>query len=217
MTKKQKALFAVNALKEKYPDGLCSLEAGNPLQLLIATRLSAQCTDARVNLVTPELFEKYKTVEDFAQADVADIERIIHSCGFFRAKAKDIVGMCRMIIDEYGGEVPDTIEKLTSLPGVGRKTANLIMGDVYGQPAVVADTHLIRISNLLGLVNTKDPAKVEAELRKILPPEESNNFCHRCVLHGRDTCVSGRPKCPVCELKTVCSHWVKNPQNGEKK
>jgi len=217
MTKKQKALFAVNALKEKYPEAICSLEAKNPLQLLIATRLSAQCTDARVNLVTPALFEKYKTVEDFAAADVADIEKLIHSCGFFRAKAKDIVGMCRMIIDEYGGEVPDSIEKLTALPGVGRKTANLIMGDVYGQPAVVADTHLIRISNLLGLVDTKDPVKVEAQLRRILPPEESNDFCHRCVLHGRDTCVSGRPKCPECELKTVCSHWVKNPQNGEKK
>ena len=125
--------------------------------------------------------------------------------------------MCRMIIDEYGGEVPDSIEKLTALPGVGRKTANLIMGDVYGQPAVVTDTHVIRISNLLGLVDTKDPAKVEAELRKILPPEESNNFCHRCVLHGRDTCVSGRPKCPECVLNSVCSQWVKNPQNGEKK
>ena len=217
MTKKQKALFAVNALKEKYPEGLCSLNAMNPLQLLIATRLSAQCTDARVNLVTPALFAKYKTVEDFAAADVSDIENLIHSCGFFRAKAKDIVGMCRMIIDEYGGEVPDSIEKLTALPGVGRKTANLIMGDVYGQPAVVTDTHVIRISNLLGLVDTKDPAKVEAELRKILPPEESNNFCHRCVLHGRDTCVSGRPKCPECVLNSVCSHWVKNPQNGEKK
>jgi len=217
MTKKQKALFAVNALKEKYPEAICSLEAKNPLQLLIATRLSAQCTDARVNLVTPALFEKYKTAEDFAAADVADIEKLIHSCGFFRAKAKDIVGMCRMIIDEYGGEVPDSIEKLTALPGVGRKTANLIMGDVYGQPAVVADTHLIRISNLLGLVDTKDPVKVEAQLRRILPPEESNDFCHRCVLHGRDTCVSGRPKCPECELKTVCSHWVKNPQNSEKK
>ncbi len=205
MTKKEKALLAVQALKEKYPDSLCSLNAENPLQLIIATRLSAQCTDARVNLVTPELFAKYKTVEDFANADVADIEKIVHSCGFFRAKAKDIVGMCQKMISDFGGEVPSTIEELTSLPGVGRKTANLIMGDVYGKPAVVADTHLIRISNLLGLVATKDPLKVEMQLRELLPPEESNDFCHRCVLHGRDTCISGRPKCGECEMNGFCS------------
>ena len=207
----------MNALKEKYPDALCSLESDNPLQLLIATRLSAQCTDARVNLVTPALFEKYETAEDFANADVSDIERLIHSCGFFREKAKDIVGMCRMIIDEFDGEVPDTIEKLTALPGVGRKTANLIVGDVYGQPAVVCDTHLIRITNLLGLVDTKNPAKVEAELRALLPPEESNNFCHRCVFHGRETCVSGRPKCADCCMNSFCSQGVKNLKKAEKK
>ena len=210
MDKKEKALLAVQTLKTKYPDSICSLNAENPLQLIIATRLSAQCTDARVNLVTPELFEKYKTVEDFAGADVADIERIIHSCGFFRAKARDIIGMCRKMIDDYNSEVPSTIEELTSLPGVGRKTANLIMGDVYGQPAVVADTHLIRISNLLGLVETKDPFKVEMQLRELLPPEESNDFCHRCVLHGRDTCVSGRPKCGECEMNGFCSHAEKS-------
>ncbi|MBQ6601006.1 MAG: endonuclease III [Clostridia bacterium] len=208
MTKKERALLAVNALKNKYPDSLCSLNAENPLQLLIATRLSAQCTDARVNLVTPELFEKYKNVYDFADADVEDVERIIHSCGFFRAKARDIIGMCRKMIDEFGGEVPSTLDDLTSLPGVGRKTANLIMGDVYGQPAVVADTHLIRISNLLGLVATKDPLKVEMALREILPPEESNDFCHRCVLHGRDTCISGRPRCAECEMNAFCSHYA---------
>ncbi len=213
MTKKEKALFAVNALKEKYPDAICSLNAADPLQLLIATRLSAQCTDARVNIVTPELFEKYKTADDYANADVEDIEKIIHPCGFFRIKAKDIVEMCRIIRDEYGGKVPDSIEKLTALPGVGRKTANLIMGDIYGAPAVVTDTHVIRISNLLGLVDTKNPVSVENALRKLLPPEESNDFCHRCVLHGRDTCVSSRPKCPECELKTVCSHWVKISRN----
>lgn len=206
MTKKEKALLAVETLKKKYPESICSLNADNPLQLIIATRLSAQCTDARVNLVTPGLFAKYKTVEDFANADVQDIEKIIHSCGFFRAKAKDIVGMCQKMISDFGGEVPSTIEELTSLPGVGRKTANLIMGDVYGQPAVVADTHLIRISNLLGLVSTKDPLKVEMQLRELLPPEESNDFCHRCVLHGRDTCISGRPKCGECEMRDFCSH-----------
>ena len=206
MTKKEKALLATEALKKKYPDSICSLNAENPLQLIIATRLSAQCTDARVNLVTPALFEKYKTVEDFADADVKDIENLVHSCGFYRAKARDIIGMCQKMISDFGGEVPDTIEKLTSLPGVGRKTANLIMGDVYGQPAVVADTHLIRISNLLGLVETKDPFKVEMQLRKILPEEESNDFCHRCVLHGRDTCISGRPKCTECEMQSFCNY-----------
>ncbi|MBQ3045082.1 MAG: endonuclease III [Clostridia bacterium] len=206
MTEKERALLAVDALKKKYPDSLCSLNAENPLQLIIATRLSAQCTDARVNLVTPELFEKYKTVEDFACAEVEDIEKIVHSCGFFRAKARDIIGMCQKMLSDFGGKVPDNIEDLTSLPGVGRKTANLIMGDVYGKPAVVADTHLIRISNLLGLVATKDPLKVELKLRELLPPEESNDFCHRCVLHGRDTCVSGRPKCTECEMRGFCSH-----------
>ena len=206
MTKKEKALLATEALKKKYPDSICSLNAENPLQLIIATRLSAQCTDARVNLVTPALFEKYKTVEDFANADVKDIENLVHSCGFYRAKARDIIGMCQKMISDFGGEVPDTIEKLTSLPGVGRKTANLIMGDVYGQPAVVADTHLIRISNLLGLVETKYPFKVEMQLRELLPPEESNDFCHRCVLHGRDTCISGRPKCTECEMQSFCNY-----------
>ena len=206
MTEKERALLAVEALKNKYSDSLCSLNAENPLQLIIATRLSAQCTDARVNLVTPALFEKYKTVEDFASADVADVEEIIHSCGFFRAKAKDIVEMSKKMISDFGGNVPDNIEDLTSLPGVGRKTANLIMGDVYGKPAVVADTHLIRISNLLGLVATKDPFKVEMRLRELLPPEESNDFCHRCVLHGRDTCVSGRPKCDDCVMNSFCRH-----------
>lgn len=206
MTKKERALLAVEALKRKYPDSICSLNAENPLQLIIATRLSAQCTDARVNLVTPALFEKYKTVEDFANADIADVEELVHSCGFYRAKARDIIGMCQKMISDFGGEVPDTIEKLTSLPGVGRKTANLIMGDVYKQPAVVADTHLIRISNLLGLVETKDPFKVEMQLRKILPEEESNDFCHRCVLHGRDTCVSGRPKCGECGMQGFCKY-----------
>lgn len=208
LTEKERAILAVEALKKKYPDSLCSLNAENPLQLIIATRLSAQCTDARVNLVTPELFDKYKTIEDFAAADVTDIERIVHSCGFFRAKARDIIGMCQKMISDFDGKVPDNIDDLTSLPGVGRKTANLIMGDVYGKPAVVADTHLIRISNLLGLVSTKDPFKVEMKLRDILPPEESNDFCHRCVLHGRDTCVSGRPKCGECEMNGFCKHFT---------
>ncbi len=212
MNEREIALLAVDALKDRYPDSLCSLNAENPLQLIIATRLSAQCTDARVNLVTPTLFEKYNTVEDFASADVADVEKIIHSCGFFRAKARDIVEMCKKMISDFGGNVPDNIDDLTSLPGVGRKTANLIMGDVYGKPAVVADTHLIRISNLLGLVSTKDPFKVEMKLRELLPPEESNDFCHRCVLHGRDTCVSGRPKCSECVMNSFCSYALRRTE-----
>ena len=204
MTKKLIAINAVEALKKEYPDSICSLEAGNPFELLIATRLSAQCTDARVNLVTPALFGKYKTIEEYAAADVDDIAEIIHSCGFFRQKSKDIVGIAQKIISDFGGKVPDNIEDLTSLPGVGRKTANLICGDVYGKPAVVADTHLIRISNRLGLVSTKDPYKVEIELKKLLPPEESNDFCHRCVLHGRAVCDSRKPKCDICTMADFC-------------
>ena len=204
MTKKQRALLCVEALKKEYPDAICSLNYKNDFQLLVATRLSAQCTDARVNIVTPALFEKYPTVEAFAEADVADVEEIIRSCGFYRTKAKDIIGMAQKILSDFGGMVPDNIEDLTSLPGVGRKTANLICGDIYGNPAVVADTHLIRISNLLGLVETKDPFKVETALRKLLPPEESNDFCHRCVLHGRAVCVARRPACEKCCMADFC-------------
>ena len=205
MNKKEKALLAVEALKKEYPDALCSLTAANEFELLVATRLSAQCTDARVNIVTPALFERYKTLEDYAGADVEEVENYIRSCGFYHTKAKDIIGMAQQIIERFDGKVPDNIEDLTSLPGVGRKTANLICGDVYGKPAVVADTHLIRITNLLGLVKTKDPAKVETELKKILPPEESNDFCHRCVLHGRAVCIARRPKCPDCCMADFCS------------
>lgn len=206
MTKKQKAAACVEALKGEYTEALCSLNADNPLQLIIATRLSAQCTDARVNLVTPVLFEKYKTLEDFCNAKLEDVEEIVHSCGFYHAKAKDIIEMSKQIRDNFGGVVPDTIEELTTLSGVGRKTANLIIGDVYKKPAVVADTHLIRITNLLGLVDTKDPKKVETELKKLLPPEESNDFCHRCVLHGRKVCISSRPKCGECVMKEYCKY-----------
>ncbi len=206
MNKKEKALFCVEQLKKDYPEAICSLDAKNPIQLIIATRLSAQCTDARVNLVTPALFEKYPSLEDFANARVEEVEEIVRPCGFFRTKAKDIVEMCKMIRDEFGGTLPDSIEELTRLPGVGRKTANLIVGDVYKKPAVVADTHLIRISNKLGLVKTKDPLKVELELKKLLPPEESNDFCHRCVLHGRAVCDARKPKCEICSMAEVCEN-----------
>lgn len=208
MTKKQIALNAVEALKKEYPDAICSLTADTPFELLIATRLSAQCTDARVNLVTPALFEKYRTLKDYAQADVEDVAEIIHSCGFFRQKSKDIVGMAQKILSDFDGKVPDNIEDLTTLPGVGRKTANLICGDVYGKPAVVADTHLIRISNRLGLVATKDPYKVEIELKKLLPPEESNDFCHRAVLHGRAICDARKPKCDICPMTQFCKKKI---------
>ncbi|MGN0567668.1 MAG: endonuclease III [Acutalibacteraceae bacterium] len=210
MTEKQKAALAVAALEKEYPDALCSLTETEPYRLLIAVRLSAQCTDARVNLVTPVLFERFPTLEELALAPVEEVEEIIHSCGFFRAKARDIVGMCRMLVEQYDKKVPDSIEELLKLPGVGRKTANLICGDVYGKPAIVADTHLIRISNLLGLVDTKDPAKVEAQLKKIVEPEKSNDFCHRCVLHGRAVCVARRPDCPRCVMKDFCSYALKN-------
>lgn len=205
MDKKERALFAVNALKAEYPEGICSLVADDPFRLLVATRLSAQCTDARVNLVTPALFAEFGTPQTMADAPVGRVEDLIRSCGFYHTKARDLIAMAQKLVAEHGGRVPDTIEALTALPGVGRKTANLICGDVYGTPGVVvADTHLIRITNLLGLVHTKDPYKVELALRDILPPEESNDFCHRCVLHGRAVCIARRPQCAVCCLQSVC-------------
>ena len=204
MTKKERASLCVEALKKDYPEAICSLDYSDPLQLLIATRLSAQCTDARVNLVTPALFEKYPDLDSFCEANVEDVENLIHSCGFYHGKARDIVGMAQKIKSDFGGKVPNTLEDLTSLPGVGRKTANLIMGDVYHQPAIVADTHLIRITNLLGLVETKDPKKVEMELKKIITPEESSDFCHRMVLHGRAVCIARRPQCEKCCMKEYC-------------
>lgn len=210
MKKEEKAILAVNALKKEYPEALCSLNAGNEFELLVATRLSAQCTDARVNIVTPELFGKYKTLEDYASADLVDVEAIVRPCGFYHNKAKDIIGMAQMILERFGGRVPDNIEDLTKLPGVGRKTANLICGDIYGKPAVVADTHLIRITNLLGLINTKNPEIAERELKKLLPPEESNDFCHRCVLHGRAVCIARRPKCNECCMAEFCSFKKQN-------
>ena len=209
MTKKERARLLVDALKNEYPDAICSLTAENPFELLVATRLSAQCTDARVNLVTPALFAKYRTLDDYVNADVKDIEDIIHSCGFYHGKARDIIEMARGVRDRFGGIVPDNIDDLTSLQGVGRKTANLIVGDVYGKPAVVADTHLIRLTNRMGLVDTKDPKKVETELRKILPPEESNDFCHRCVLHGRAVCTARKAYCEKCVANEYCKKIIK--------
>lgn len=201
----------VNGLKELYPDGVCSLDYRKDYELLFSVRLAAQCTDERVNKVTPALYARFPTLEALAEADIAEVERYIHSTGFFRAKAKDIVLASQMLLRDYGGRVPDTMEELLKLPGVGRKTANLILGDVYHTPGVVvADTHCIRISGLLGLTDgTKDPGKVEQQLRAILPPEESNDFCHRLVLHGRAVCMARKPDCPNCTLRPWCDFFRK--------
>ena len=204
ITIQERALLAVDALKKEYPDALCSLEYTDPLQLLIATRLAAQCTDARVNLVTPALFARFPTLEAFCEGTEEEIGELIHSCGFFRAKARDILGACRKIRDDFGGQVPDNMEDLLSLPGVGRKTANLLLGDVFHKPAVVTDTHCIRISGRLGLTANKAPDKVEKDLRALLPPEESNDFCHRLVLHGRAVCTARSAKCGACSLAEFC-------------
>lgn len=202
----------VEELKKLYPEGLCSLEYKKDYELLFSVRLAAQCTDERVNKITPALYARFPTLESLAQADVAEVEEYVHSTGFFRAKARDIVLASQMLLRDYGGKVPDTMEELLKLPGVGRKTANLILGDVYHVPGVVvADTHCIRITGLLGLTDgTKDPGKVEAQLRQVLPPEESNNFCHRMVLHGRAVCIARRPQCESCTLRPWCDHYTKS-------
>ena len=204
MTKKQQAVWAVEALKKECPDAICSLTYTEPLQLLIATRLSAQCTDARVNLVTPALFERFPTLDAFCDGPVEDIEEIIRSCGLYKTKARDIYAMCNKLRSDYHGVVPDTVEELTKLPGVGRKTANLVVGDIYHKPAVVTDTHCIRICGRLGLSEGKDPLKVEKQLREVLPMEEANDFCHRLVLHGRAVCDARKPKCDICCMRTFC-------------
>lgn len=204
MTNKERAKLAMDAMDKEYPEAACSLKSEDPLQLLIATRLSAQCTDARVNLVTPVLFSKYKTVEDFASADIDDVGEIIKSCGLYKTKSRDIVMMARMILSDFGGKVPDNMDDLLKLPGIGRKTANLILGDVFGQPSVVTDTHLIRITNRLGLVDTKDPYKVEMQLRKLLDLSRSGTFCHQIVWHGRKVCTARAPKCGECCMASFC-------------
>ena len=195
----------IETLKEIYPDGLCSLEYEKDYELLFAVRLSAQCTDARVNMVTPALFARFPTLESFAEADPKEVGEYIHSCGFYNGKAKDLVNCAKMLLERHGGKVPGTMEELVALPGVGRKTANLILGDVYNQPAYVCDTHCIRITGRLGITDgSKDPLQVERQLREALPPRESSNFCHRMVLFGRDICTARSPKCEGCPLKKDC-------------
>ena len=187
MNKNELTAEIIRRLEQVYPDALCSLTYEKPHELMIAGRLSAQCTDARVNIVTKELFARYKSIEDFANADVDEVAEIVKPCGLYKTKAKSIVGMCRQIMQDFGGEIPDTIEQLTKLEGIGRKTANLVLGDVFHKPAVVCDTHCIRICGRLGLTKNKEPQKVETDLRKILPPEKSSDFCHRMVLSAESS------------------------------
>lgn len=204
MDKKTRIIKAIEALEKLYPDAICSLDYADAFQLLIATRLSAQCTDARVNIVTPALFEKYPTAKAMSKAEISDVEQLIKTCGLYKTKAKDLVGIAKMIMSDFDGQIPDTIEQLIKLPGVGRKTANLVCGDVYGKPAVVTDTHFIRLCNRLGLVNTTDPLKVENAMRKLLPPDKSNDFCHRSVLFGRDICTARKTYCERCPISEFC-------------
>ncbi len=208
MKKKDIAINAVEALKKEYPKAICSLEYSDPWQLLVATRLAAQCTDARVNLVTPALFARFPDAQSMAQADVREVAELIHSCGFYRTKSQDLVEFSKTIVNEFDGKVPDTIEELTTLQGIGRKTANLIVGDIYGKPAVVVDTHCIRITRRLGLHEEKDAGKIEKILKALLPPEESNDFCHRLVLHGRAVCKAPKPKCDECCMNSFCKKKI---------
>ena len=194
----------IKGLEELYPEAECSLDYVDPLQLLISTQLAAQCTDARVNLVTPALFARYPDAKAFAHADIHELEELIKSTGFYHNKAKNIIACCQRLCEVYGGQVPDTMEDLLSLAGVGRKTANLVLGDAFGQPAVVVDTHCIRLSGRLGLTAHKEQEKIEKDLRRILPPDKSNDFCHRLVLHGRAVCNARKPKCDICTLYGLC-------------
>ena len=204
MTEKKLAAEVISRLKSEYPEVKCALIYEKPHELLIATRLSAQCTDKRVNMVTPALFKRFPTIEAFAQADIAEVEEYIKSCGLYHTKARDIIEMCRQLRDIYGGIVPDSIDELVKLTGVGRKTANLVVGDLYEKPAIVCDTHVIRLSNRIGLAQGKDPVRVEKRLRAIIPPNESLALCHRLVNHGRLVCSARSPKCQSCVLSDIC-------------
>ena len=210
MKKQEIADLACAELEKLYPGTPCTLDYGEPYQLMMATRLAAQCTDARVNVVTKTLFKKYPTLQAFADADLAELEQDVKPCGFYHTKAKSLKEMAGQLINNFGGEVPSTMEELLTLSGVGRKTANLILGDVFGKPAVVTDTHCIRISGRLGLTSNKEPAKVEKDLVKLLPPETSSDFCHRAVQFGRDICRARSPKCGECPLNYFCRYYAQN-------
>jgi endonuclease-3 len=207
MDRFKKARLIIDELKKEYPEAIRSLKYGKDYELLFATRLSAQCTDERVNIVTETIFKVYPTLEAFANADIGELESLVCPTGFFRLKARDIKEAAKVLLEKHDGKVPDTMEDLLTLPGVGRKTANLILGDIYNKPAVVCDTHCIRITNLLGLASSQNPEIVEKQLWEVLPPEESNDFCHRLVLHGRAVCIARRPKCDVCVLNKYCDHY----------
>ncbi len=204
MTKKERAVSAVELLKQQYPEAICSLEYEKPYELMIATRLSAQCTDARVNIVTRTLFRQFPTLQSFADAELSELEEAVKPCGFYKTKAKSIKEAAQRLLTVYSGEIPQTMEELLTLPGIGRKTANLLLGDLYGKPAVVTDTHCIRIAGRLGLTKHTEPQKVEIDLRKLLPPEESSDFCHRIVLFGREFCKARKPVCSTCPLREIC-------------
>lgn len=209
MDDKSKVKIVAEKLEKLYPDARCSLNYNSPLELLIATRLSAQCTDERVNKVTPALFEKFRSAKDFASATPEEIAPYIHSCGFFRTKSNDIVNMCKKIVNDFGGKIPDNMQDLTSLAGVGRKTANLVLGMVYGKPGIVVDTHFIRITKRLGFHNTENAEKIEKIMINLVPPEISQKFCHQMVLHGRAICKAIKPKCEKCILKPECKFYKK--------
>ena len=202
---KDTALKIVELLEQEYPEALCSLEYEKDYELLFATRLAAQCTDERVNKVTPTLYSRYPSLEALAEAKVEDVEEIIRSCGFFHTKARDIIAASQMLLVDFGGVVPDNMEDLLKLPGVGRKTANIILGDIYHKPAVVTDTHCIRLANRMGLAVGKEPYKVEMQLAELIPPEKQSDFCHRLVLHGRAVCSARKPTCDICVLHDVCA------------
>ncbi len=215
MTKKKLALEVIERLKKEYPDAVCTLAYDKAWQLLVSVRLAAQCTDARVDMITPLLYEKFPGIEALANAPVEEIEQVVRPCGLGNSKARDIKACMQMLHSTYNDKVPDTMEELLKLPGVGRKSANLVLGDVYGKPAIVTDTHCIRLCNLIGLVdNIKEPGKVEKELWKIIPPEEGNALCHRFVTHGRAVCVARRPDCTNCCLGDICKH---NANRGGKR
>lgn len=209
MTKQEIALRACDVLENRYPESMCALHYRAPYELLIAVRLSAQCTDARVNIVTKTLFQQYPTLESFADADLEELEQAVKPCGFYHTKAKSIKEMANRLLTVYNGRIPDTMEALLTLPGVGRKTANLILGDVYGQPAIVTDTHFIRITGRLGLTDRKEPERVERDLRPLIPPERSSDFCHRIVQFGRDVCRARKPLCAECPMADFCPSVLK--------
>ncbi|WP_313562873.1 endonuclease III [Ruminiclostridium cellobioparum] len=210
MNKKERVIEILKIFNELYPEAECSLEYMEPLQLLISTQLAAQCTDARVNIVTKDLYKKYRSAEDFANADQAELEQDIKSTGFYRNKAKNIIGCCKLLVEKYDRKIPDNLEEMLQLPGVGRKTANLVLYEVYGIPGVVVDTHAKRLSNRIGLTKNQEPEKIEYDLQKIVPKESWADFCHKLVYHGREVCNARKPDCENCRINSLCDYYNKH-------